>query len=86
MTDKSESWWKESLRSTQEKITPHNIDQLSDSSGAHIVLEVDPEHISTITRSSIKIPAAEKIIENYSKRQIPRFRWAYFFIFSISPR
>ena len=78
LTDRSESWWKETLKLSRNSLIPHNDDKLSPlATGSHIVLEVDPSHISTITNCAVKIPAPEKIVENYAKRQIPRFRYVF---------
>ena len=76
LTEKTEKWWTESLKSSAQGVIPHKHVSLSSiSSKSHIVLEVDPTHIHTITTQSIKITTPDKIAENYSKRQIPRFKW-----------
>lgn len=78
LTEKTEKWWTESLKSSQDRVTPHKYSAITKtSSKAHIVLDLDPAHIHTITTQSIKLAAPDKIAENYSKRQIPRFKWVH---------
>lgn len=78
LTDRTVTWWKDSIKksATQEEITPHNSAQpLTFMAGQHIVLEVDPAHIFAITTQTVKIPVPEKIVDNFDRRQIPRFKW-----------
>lgn len=76
ITDKAEAWWNDNIKSTSNMIYPHTALSfiLPNDPNSHIVLEVNPAHIHKITTKSIKIPAPEKIVENYSRRQIPRFK------------
>ena len=73
LTERTEKWWKESLKAVQDLTVSKNAVQFS-TTNSHIVLEVDPTSIETISTHSLNITSADKILENYSKRQIPRFR------------
>ena len=73
LTERTEKWWKESLKAVQDLTVSKNAVQFS-TTNSHIVLEVDPTSIETISTHSLSITSADKILENYSKRQIPRFR------------
>jgi len=63
LTDRTVTWWKDSIKKS-----------LTFMAGQHIVLEVDPAHIFAITTQTVKIPAPEKIVDNFDRRQIPRFK------------
>ena len=74
LTTKSETWWKDGLKSTADKVCPHIRKQVEAIPGSHIVLEINPMQIHMVSTTNLKIAAPPRVIENYEKRKIPRFR------------
>jgi len=73
LSEKSEQWWKDSLSQQNKSVRPL-VDPPIALTRSHIVLEVTTSQIYKVLTESIRLNAPEKIVDDYSRRQLPRFR------------